>query len=60
MRVTSLIPFLIILLKLFRVRPVAGWSWKWVLAPFWVIGIAGVIYMLGMAAIFYYASRTKK
>ena len=59
-RLTSLIPFVLILLKLLHVRPVAGWSWKWVLSPFWIIGIAGVVYMLGMAAIFYFASRTKK
>jgi len=59
-RLTSLIPFVIILLKLFHIRPVADWSWKWVLSPFWIIGIGGVVYMLVMAAIFYFASRTKK
>ncbi|MBO9204642.1 MULTISPECIES: hypothetical protein [Niastella] len=59
-QLTSLLPFVIIVLKLFRVRPVAGWSWKWVLSPFWIIGIVGVVYMCGMAAIFYFASRTKK
>ena len=48
---------LIVVLKFFGVRPVADWTWFWILSPFWIIGGLGILLALGMFVVFYLFDR---
>lgn len=51
--VLSILGVIFILCKVFEVAPIAGWSWWWVLAPFWVpacigLGVLAVVLLVGL------------
>jgi membrane protein YdbS with pleckstrin-like domain len=56
-KIISLVSLVLILLKLFKVPPVANWSWWWILSPYWLAAAGGLVIMLGMFAVFYFFDR---
>lgn len=56
-KLASSVPVLIVVLKLFGVRPIADWTWFWILSPFWIMGGLAILVALGMFAIFYFFDR---
>ena len=57
MKITGFVSIVLILLKLFKVSPVANWSWWWILSPYWLIGAGALLMMLGMFIVFYFFDR---
>ncbi|SFO69636.1 hypothetical protein SAMN05428949_6221 [Chitinophaga sp. YR627] len=45
---------LIVVLKLCGVSPMAGWSWLWVLSPFWISMALGILMFVGMFVVYYF------
>ncbi|HEY1200465.1 MAG TPA: hypothetical protein VGE79_05770 [Niastella sp.] len=56
-KIIGFAPLILILLKLFKVAPVANWSWWWILSPYWLACAGGVLVMLGMFIVFYFFDR---
>lgn len=56
-KLASSAAILIVVLKFFGVRPIADWSWFWILSPFWIMGGLAILVALGMFAIFYFFDR---
>jgi hypothetical protein len=57
MKITGFVSLMLILLKLFKVSPVANWSWWWILSPYWLTGAGGLVLMLGMFIVFFFFDR---
>ena len=37
-----------LILKLLAIEPVASWSWWWVLCPFWIQLVIGILIAIGI------------
>jgi hypothetical protein len=51
----TVVGIVFVVLKLVGVAPIAGWSWLWVLSPFWigfVLAIAFLVLFVGLGAFF--------
>ena len=46
--VIGIIGVIFVVLKIIGVQPVASWSWLWVLSPFWVPVVIGILVFIGV------------
>lgn len=56
-----MVGIVLLMLKLLAVKPVAGWSWIWVLCPFWIpFALAALAALLVFALAFAVKARGRK
>jgi len=45
----TVVGIVLLMLKLLAIEPVAGWSWIWVLCPFWIPSALAALFVFALA-----------